>query len=33
VYQRVTDQIVAAVEAGADKWQMLWHIKDGAGID
>lgn len=24
-YQRVTDQIVAAIEAGASKWRMPWH--------
>jgi antirestriction protein ArdC len=27
VYQRVTDQIVAAIEAGAGKWEMPWHVK------
>ena len=32
VYQRVTDQIIAAVEAGADKWEMPWHTTDGTGI-
>ena len=25
IYQRVTDSIVAAIEAGAGKWQMPWH--------
>src|SRR4051812_29380254 len=25
IYQTVTDQIVAAIEAGADKWIMPWH--------
>jgi antirestriction protein ArdC len=29
IYQRVTDQIIAAIEAGADKWQMPWHAKGG----
>ncbi len=25
VYQRVTDQIIEAIERGADAWQMPWH--------
>ena len=25
IYQRVTDQIIAALEAGADRWKMPWH--------
>lgn len=25
VYQRVTDQIIAAIESGADNWKMPWH--------
>jgi hypothetical protein len=25
VYQRVTDQIISAIEAGAGSWQMPWH--------
>ena len=25
IYQRVTDQIVAAIEAGVDRWKMPWH--------
>ncbi len=25
IYQRVTDQIVAAIEVGAGKWEMPWH--------
>ena len=25
VYQKVTDQIVAAIEAGVDTWRMPWH--------
>lgn len=25
VYQQVTDQIIAAMEAGAGKWEMPWH--------
>lgn len=25
IYQRVTDQIVAAIEAGVDSWHMPWH--------
>lgn len=31
VYQRVTDQIVAAIEAGAESWEMPWH-NDGSAI-
>ncbi len=25
IHQRITDQIAAAIEAGAGKWRMLWH--------
>ena len=25
IYQRVTDSIVAAIEAGAGNWRMPWH--------
>ncbi len=25
IYERITDQIAAAIEAGAGKWQMPWH--------
>lgn len=28
VYQRVTDQIVQAIEAGAEQWQMPWHAPE-----
>ena len=31
IYQRITDQIVAAIEAGADDWKMPWH-SDGTDI-
>lgn len=31
IYQRITDQIAAAIEAGAGKWRMPWHFgADGA---
>ncbi len=31
IYQRITDRIAAAIEAGAGKWQMPWHSgADGA---
>ncbi len=31
IYQRITDQIAAAIEAGAGKWRMPWHPDaDGA---
>ena len=31
IYQRITDQIAAAIEAGAGKWRMPWHPgADGA---
>ncbi len=31
IYQRITDRIAAAIEAGAGKWQMPWHPgADGA---
>lgn len=32
VYQTVTDQIIAAIEAGAGKWQMPWH-QVGNGLE
>lgn len=28
VYQRVTDQIIQAIEAGVDKWEMPWHAPE-----
>jgi antirestriction protein ArdC len=28
VYTRVTDQIIEAIEAGADAWRMPWHVTD-----
>ena len=28
VYTRVTDQIIRAIEAGADDWKMPWHATD-----
>ena len=31
VYQRITDQIVAAIERGADEWRMPWHGRGGQG--
>lgn len=31
VYQRVTDQIIATIEAGAGTWQMPWHVKASDG--
>ena len=30
VYQRVTDQIIEAIEAGAEKWKMPWHHSEAA---
>jgi antirestriction protein ArdC len=31
IYQRITDRIVEAIEAGANKWRMPWHMGvDGA---
>ena len=31
IYQRITDRIAAAIEAGAGRWQMPWHPgADGA---
>src|ERR1035441_9518913 len=30
IYQRVTNQIIAAIEAGAGDWKMPWHTQDGA---
>lgn len=32
VYQRITDQIVAQVEAGAGEWRMPWHSADARGL-
>ena len=32
IYQRVTDQIIEAIEAGAEKWEMPWHTTGGADI-
>lgn len=29
IYQSVTDQIIAAIEAGADEWRMPWHRPGG----
>jgi antirestriction protein ArdC len=31
VYTRVTDKIIAAIEAGADTWTMPWHAAEGGG--
>jgi antirestriction protein ArdC len=28
VYQRVTDQIIQAIEAGAETWEMPWHAPE-----
>lgn len=30
IYQVVTDKIIAAIEAGADKWKMPWHSRANA---
>ncbi len=31
IYERITDRIAAAIEAGAGTWQMPWHLgADGA---
>ena len=30
IYTRITNQIVAAIEAGADAWQMPWHQDDAS---
>ena len=30
IYTRITNQIVAAIEAGADAWQMPWHADDAS---
>ena len=33
IYQRITDQIAAAIEAGAGEWRMPWHPgADGAAL-
>lgn len=29
IYETITNQIIAAIEAGAGKWQMPWHTSDG----
>jgi len=29
IHQHLTDRIVAAIEAGAGKWQMSWHRGSG----
>lgn len=29
IYQRITDQIVAAIEAGTGDWKMPWHTQSG----
>ena len=31
IYSRVTNKIVAAIEAGADQWAMPWHVPDNMG--
>ena len=31
IYERVTSQIIAAIEAGADQYRMPWH-HDGSAI-
>ena len=32
VHQAVTDQIIAAIEAGVETWQMPWH-RSGEGLN
>lgn len=32
IYQKVTDQIVSAIEAGAGQWKMPWHCKNVARV-
>jgi len=32
VYTQVTDNIIAAIEAGAGQWQMPWH-RSGEGLN
>lgn len=32
VHQQVTDNIIAAIEAGAGEWQMPWH-RSGKGLN
>ena len=32
VYQRITDQIAAQIEAGAGKWRMPWHSAEARGL-
>jgi antirestriction protein ArdC len=29
IYQRITDQIIQAIETGAGKWTMPWHQSSG----
>ena len=31
VYTRVTNQIIDAIEAGADRWEMPWHASENTG--
>lgn len=31
LYRRITDHILQAIEAGADRWQMPWHT-DGQNV-
>ena len=31
VYTRVTNQIIDAIEAGADRWEMPWHVAENTG--
>ena len=32
VYQRITDQIAAQIEAGAGEWRMPWHSAEARGL-
>ena len=32
IYQRITDQIMAQVEAGAAQWRMPWHTAEARGL-
>jgi len=29
LYRQITEQIIAAIEAGAGEWQMPWHTSPG----
>jgi antirestriction protein ArdC len=29
IYQRITDRIIEAIEAGAGDWRMPWHTQEG----